>query len=501
MRKRFEQSPKLDAVLISEVNLDNKSRHELPQLLSGLQYIFVTPSLNAQIFEILENNILSINNHTGRLGMSLWEILVLGCMRLNLDIDYDFLQDHANNHLAVRGILGVSTKQVFEQDKYYSLQTIKDNVSLLSESCLQQISEVVVKAGHELKKKENAKQQAKEDQPIRLNLKTDSYAVESNIHFPTDISLLWDSSRKCMDTIIAAKQVVELLGWRKINWWNKKVKSAYRQTANIHQKKGKGYHQRLKQSAQKYLQITKELDRRVKQSIDSLKQSTDVLSIVFEQTLSHYQKMLIKHIDLMERRIIKGEKIPHSEKLFSIFEPHAEWIQKGKANNKVELGHNVLVTTDQYHLIVDHKVMVNQSDSSQPIELLQRLEQRFKEIYCIESMSFDRGFFSQLSKQALNKKVKQLVMPSKGKSNTKQIEQEQSKIFRLLTNRHCAVESNINELEHAGVNKVPDKGLEGFKKYVALGVLAYNIRRLGKMVIEVNTASTSQKKQKTKKAA
>jgi len=80
------------------------------------------------------------------------EILVLGCMRLNLDIDYDFLQDHANNHLAVRGILGVSTKQVFEQDKYYSLQTIKDNVSLLSESCLQQISEVVVKAGHELKK-------------------------------------------------------------------------------------------------------------------------------------------------------------------------------------------------------------------------------------------------------------------------------------------------------------------------------------------------------------
>jgi len=197
-----------------------------------------------------------------------------------------------------------------------------------------------------------------------------------------------------MDTIIAAKQVVELLGWRKINWWNKKVKSAYRQTANIHQKKGKGYHQRLKQSAQKYLQITKELDRRVKQS---------------------------KHIDLMERRIIKGEKIPHSEKLFSIFEPHAEWIQKGKANNKVELGHNVLVTTDQYHLIVDHKVMVNQSDSSQPIELLQRLEQRFKEIYCIESMSFDRGFFSQLSKQALNKKVKQLVMPSKGKSNTKQM--------------------------------------------------------------------------------
>ena len=84
MRKRFEQQHELDATLIPEVKIDKKSRHELPQVLAGLQYIFVTPSVNEQVFEILENKILKGKKKTGRLGMSLWEILVLGVMRLNL---------------------------------------------------------------------------------------------------------------------------------------------------------------------------------------------------------------------------------------------------------------------------------------------------------------------------------------------------------------------------------------------------------------------------------
>ena len=104
MRKRFEQQHELDATLIPEVKIDVKSRHELPKLLAGLQYIFVTPSLNEKILEILEKKILWDKKKTGRMGMSLWEILVLGVMRLNLDIDYDLLHDYANHHNAVRGI-------------------------------------------------------------------------------------------------------------------------------------------------------------------------------------------------------------------------------------------------------------------------------------------------------------------------------------------------------------------------------------------------------------
>lgn len=153
MRKKFEQARELDAIQISEVKLDSKSRHELPQLLAGLQYIFITPTLNEAVFKILEEEIQSGKKSTGRLGMSLWEIFVMGTMRLNLDIDYDMLQDMINQHQAVRGILGVRTNEVFGKAKYYELQTVKDNVCLLREECLQEISAVVVKAGHQLKKK------------------------------------------------------------------------------------------------------------------------------------------------------------------------------------------------------------------------------------------------------------------------------------------------------------------------------------------------------------
>lgn len=113
MRKRFEQQRELDAELIPDVKIDAKSRHELPQLLAGLQYLFVTPELNEAVFEILERNIIKKRKDTGRPGLSLWEILVLGTMRLNLDTDYDTLQDLANNHMVVRGIMGVHQIGIF----------------------------------------------------------------------------------------------------------------------------------------------------------------------------------------------------------------------------------------------------------------------------------------------------------------------------------------------------------------------------------------------------
>lgn len=481
MRNRFKSVLHLDAKSIESIKIDIKSRHELPQLLAGLQYIFVTPELNSSVFEILELSIYSKQNHTGRKGMSLWEILVMGVIRLNLDTDYDTLHDLVNNHITVRGILGVHTTAVFEQGKYYHLQTLKDNVKLLDESTLEQISTEVVKAGHKLKKKE-----IEQDEDIELKLKSDSYAVESNIHFPTDINLLWDSARKCIDTTSLIKSEMHLTGWRKVNVWQKKLKNTYRKTSNIHQKKGANYQERLQGSTKEYIGLCRKIDAKIEISLSEIKGSSSIKVMILEDQLRYYKRMLIKHIDLVNRRILQGEKIPHSEKIFSIFEPHVEWIQKGKAGNKVELGHNTLITTDQHHFIIDHLVMVGQTDSQQPITLLDRLLEKYSGGYSLKSISFDRGFYSKLSKEELSKKVSQVIMPSKGRPSKKTSKNRRTQLEKELSNKHCAVESNINELEHSGVNKVPDKGLTSFKKYVAMGVLAYNIKRLGRIVIQKN---------------
>jgi len=159
MRKRFEQSPELDFCPISEVEIDRSGRHQLAPLLIGLQHIFCDSVLSEQIFTLLEKKILSGKKNTGRLGMSMWEILVLGVVRLNLNIDYDFLLDHANNHNELRGILGVQTKNVFsDKAKKYKHQTVVDNVSLIDASTIEQINEILVKASHDiLKKKRRSK--------------------------------------------------------------------------------------------------------------------------------------------------------------------------------------------------------------------------------------------------------------------------------------------------------------------------------------------------------
>lgn len=274
-----------------------------------------------------------------------------------------------------------------------------------------------------------------------------------------------------------------LSGFRKSKAIRKSIKSKNRKVANIHAKKGANYHQRLEKGTTILIEAYNKLLQKVELSLQECQNSASLNVALFSMMLEEYRKYLKKFADQLTRRIIEGEKIPHSEKIFSIFEPEVEWLQKGKQNNKVELGHNVLVTTDQHNFILDYKVMVDQRDNSQPLELLKRLEQKFKGGYEFRSISFDRGFYTSLSKKGMEKVFATVVMPNKGKQSQATKEEQTQKEYRKLMNSHSAVESNINELEHSGVDKVPDRGLIGFKRYVGFGVLAYNLKRLGKLVL------------------
>ena len=488
MRKRFEQQLEFGAQLIPEVEIDKRSRDQLSQLLSGLQYIFLTKEVNEKVFKLLEDKILAGKKETGRTGMTLWEILVLGSIRQNLDIDYDRLHHISNFDMAVRGIMGVHNLTTdWEKKKYYPLQTIKDNVVLLDEETMDKISGVVVEAGHKLKKNEDPKGV---DTEINLELKTDSYAVETTIHFPTDIWLLWDSVRKSIYVIDLLKEEFELRGWGKIKVWFDKSKKAYNRVANIHRKKGKNYKERLEVATKDYLSVSNEVSKRVVITMVQLENVGSKKALILLIALKKYHNYLLKLSDQVDRRLLQGEKIPHAEKIFSIFEEHTEWLAKGKIGRPVELGHNVQITTDQYHFIVDHKVMVKEVDKETTIELGRRLGDKFGQGYKLSSISFDRGFYSKLGYDFLSKQFELVVMPKPGKKSGKQESLESAGNFVEKRKKHSAVEANINELEHCGANKVPDKGLHGFKRYVGWSVLSYNLKRLGKIVMEQELLST-----------
>lgn len=306
------------------------------------------------------------------------------------------------------------------------------------------------------------------------------------------MNLLWDSICKSLTLVGHILSKCEEKGWRKIIDTKAKLKKCYRQTSEIHRKKGRNYQVRLRLSAQVYLEKSKKLSKKIKSSMEAFElasASKSQLQLLLTK-LKQFVLMLDKHVNLLERRVINGEKIPHGEKVFSIFEPHAEWLTKGKLHDGVVIGHNVLISTDQYHFIVDHHVAEKEVDKGLAIDLGHRLAANFSEGYFLESLSFDRGFYSILAKENLGKIFETVIMPKPGyKGVSIELEESQDEYIQLRK-KHSAVESNINELQHRGIDQVPDKGLDGFKDYVALGVLAYNLRRLGKVVLEQKRLNT-----------
>ena len=143
----------LSEASIVEIKLDPGSRDDIPQLLLGLQHLYITPTLREEVFQILDALIPEeVDWNTGRPGMVLWRILVLGVLRLNLNWDYDRLLEMVNQHRTIRQMLGHGLS---DDGETYHLQTLKDNVSLLTPAILDRINQVVVKVGHQLVKKTN----------------------------------------------------------------------------------------------------------------------------------------------------------------------------------------------------------------------------------------------------------------------------------------------------------------------------------------------------------
>lgn len=506
MRKRFEQQLNLGVIPISEVKINLKTRHQLAPIMLGLQYLFNDKELSEKAFELLSDKVLEDKKETGRLGMSLWEILVLGTVRLSLNIDYDFLVDSANEHQTLRSILGVGRSD-FTQEKEYKYQTVVDNVSLLDEETIKKINDLVVQAGHQIiKKKEN-------EEAFNLQIKVDSFIVETNVHFPTDINLTWDCGRKCLDMIVAlqeelGKQKKVLPYWREEKDWRKKLRNQYRQTSEIHRKKGKNYKPRLQNSTKSYIDLCKNIVTKCKATLSlSMAELSGIKIIALLEALRYYVELLEKHIDLLNRRILKEEKIPHEEKMFSIFEQHTRWNNKGKAHKKVELGLPVLIATDQHQFILDYEVMETQTDvdMGQPVGLLLKekygTENRSSIKYKLSGISFDRGFYSGPVKKELEKYYDQVVMPKPGKKNLTEQQEEVQPKFMALKKSHSTVEANINCLENHGVDRCPDKGIKAFKRYVAYGVLSYNLQHLGKLLMKEEKAIELKKKKKVLKRA
>lgn len=303
------------------------------------------------------------------------------------------------------------------------------------------------------------------------------------MHFPTDINLLWDAMRK---VITLTAQLIEKQGksdWRQYRYNLRHVKRLMRNAQNKKRSHARSENQKeenvrlIVEAHRDYLAVatqylTKAQGTLAVQRQQGLTEADVCMVLETERFMSHARRQM----DQIRRRVIEGQTIPHAEKVFSIFEPHTEWISKGKAGVSQELGLRVAILEDQYQFILHHQVMEKQTDDSVAVSIVTEAKKRYESLAAI---SFDKGFHSPENQCALKKVVDEVTLPRKGKLSTHAKSEEETPAFIKAKRAHSAVESAINALEVHGLDVCPDKGIDGFKRYVALAVVARNIHRIG----------------------
>ena len=249
--------------------------------------------------------------------------------------------------------------------------------------------------------------------------------------------------------------------------------------------KSKNRKERLQKHAESYVQISRTLSNKI-YDIRKLEPLT-LHEYSLQLDLEYYLQMLEKHIDLVDRRLLKGETIPHEEKLFSIFEPWVEWICKGKAHKPVELGKRTCIASDQWHFIVDWWVADQQQDNLLLLPAMDRMMNH----HVISQCSADRGFYDKVDIEIMKLHDINVIIPKKGKPSEAELQRESAPAFIKARHSHSAIESNINELEHRGLNRCPDNGIHGMYRYVGLAIIAYNLRRIGQILLSEDRRLTA----------
>ena len=489
MRKVIDLQMEIWKKDIANIEFDLQSRDEIPKLLMGLQHIYRTAPIRKKVFEVLKQIVPKKSYETGRPGMDLWKILVLGTLRLNCNWDYDKVHEMANNHCKLRDMLGHSKTDF---DSQYALQTIRDNVALLTPAILDEINQIVVKAGHSI---------ISPNKDPQLRGSCDSFVVETDVHYPTDTNLLFDAMRKMISLIAIICSEIGITAWRQSHHNILKVKRLLRGIQKLKRSTSKDEAKKQKRDQfivaehQNYIDVCQSLLLKAKETIRILRE-LGILSVAQDlrlSTVEEYIRHAERQIDQIHRRVVLGEKIAHEEKVFSIFESHTEWISKGKAGVPQELGLGVCVHKDQYGFILHHRVMQQQTDDKVAVVMIQETKERFENL---AGCSFDRGFYSPDNKSRLTNILDYIILPKKGRLSAKDKQIEHSEEFIETRRKHSAVESSINALENHGLDRCLDHGLHGFERYVALSVLARNLQILGHLLQQKEL-----KKQKRRKAA
>jgi transposase, IS5 family len=475
MRKAFDRQGRLDCPSVSKVVLNFNCRNETVPILRALQHIYSTPKVRDAILRSIARDVNGTSSAKhGRPGLSYWEILVLAATRLGCGYDYDQLQDLAENHRALRQVMGMGDWEGEKDKKRLDWRRIESNVNLLRPETIEQINQAIIQEGHRLAPK------------AAETVRGDSFVVETNVHYPTDSRLIADGLRKVLGLAVLLAGLFGLHGWRQHKHLYRKARKLVREIERIAARKGNGYQERMKRPYRELLKVAEMLLTRadtLRETVRKYGTGGGMEALAVDQDLETFLQRTRQVCNLARRRVLEGETIPHHEKLFSIFETHTQLYKRGKAGEPVQFGRLVLVFEDGAGFITHHHLLPrDQGDRDVVVEQTRTAQKRHGGK--IRRGSFDRGFHSPQIQDALAKILEHPCVPMPGSKQAAEQERTASVEFRRARQSHPGIESAIGALQAGnGLKRCRDRTEKGFERYIGLGVLGRNLHVLGKLLI------------------
>jgi transposase, IS5 family len=449
MRRKF--NPQMNLFTTMARNQIAKELQQMSQILDA------TPKVIELTYQDL---VRSARPTTGREGMTAEQVLRCAILKQYRQLTYEELAFHLEDSEAFRSFARL------EMEQYPSKSILQENIKALREETWEAIHREIL--GYAKKEKIEA------GRKVRM----DATCVETDIHDPTDSSLLADGIRLITRLLGEGKELTPTPGYqysdhrrvvkkRVLTILNAKKdearQSAYKDLL-LYAGKVKAY----------ALAAIPELLNHQGQTVSDL-----FAGKVLAEKLARAVGILDKVIDQTERRVFKGEKVPASDKVVSFFEDHTDIIVKSRRDT--EYGHKVYLTGGASTLILDCMILRgNPADSEQYKPLLARQKEQYGRMP--RQVSADGGFASKDNlahakengvKDAVFAKKRGLSVLAMAKSNW---------VYKALRNFRAGIEAGISTLKRAfGLDRCTWKGWEGFGRYVWSSIVSYNLLAIARV--------------------
>ena len=413
------------------------------------------------------------NARTGRNGLTAEQVLRSFLLRRLKNWDYRELRERIADGFSLRLFT------TFYSDPVPTYRAFHSAFRRLCPQTVRALNDAVVKAAVEMGLEDGTK------------LRVDTTVVQTDIHYPTDSSLLWDTVRV---TTRLVKKLGQLLP-DVTQGFHSRTRRARRRKLEIDRMEKSVRPRRMKRTYRDLVKVTQETVGKALEVAEKAANGvvTDLLAGLkvdaIRTELLAFCERGQRVIDQTSRRVFNGETVLAEEKILSVFEPHTDLIKRGKVQTPVEFGHKVFLAESAQGLITDYRVLCgNPTDDQQVEPSLERHRETFgaaPQLY-----AGDRGFYSQLNVQRCESAgVQEICLPHRGGAKSAELHAHQkSAPFKKGQRFRAGIEGRISVLMRGrGMKRCPDEGLERFEVFVGAAVLANNLLQIARLLKKKTT--------------